>query len=187
MQYDKHTLLLHRAIRFAAMAHSGQTRKGTAIPYIVHPFEVAQILTSEGAGEPVVVAGLLHDTLEDTATTREDILCEFGESVLMLVLGASEDKSLPWEARKQHTIDALATAGREEQLLALADKLSNLRSLAADYAACGDTLWERFNRGFAQQRWYYRSLCDALHALADAASYREFCVLADAVFGPPEL
>ncbi len=182
MQYDQCNLLVHRAIRFAALAHSGQTRKGTDIPYIVHPFEVAQILTAEGAAERVIAAGLLHDTLEDTATTREDILCEFGESVLQLVLGASEDKSLSWEARKQHTIDLLATAGREEQLLALSDKLSNLRSIAVDYAASGNALWSRFNRGPAQQRWYYLSLRDALRALADTNAYREFCALADAVF-----
>lgn len=185
MQYDKSNLLVHRAIRFAAIAHAGQTRKGTDIPYIIHPFEVAQILTAEGAVENLIAAGLLHDTLEDTTTTREDILCEFGERVLSLVLSASEDKSLSWEARKQHTIVSLATAGREEQLLALSDKLSNLRSIAADYAASGNALWARFNRGYAQQRWYYLSLRDALHALTDTAAYREFYVLTDAVFGSP--
>ena len=74
--------MIHKAIEFAVIAHQGQTRKGTDIPYIVHPFEVAQLLTAAGADESVIVAGLLHDTLEDTTITTEDIFHAFGGEVL---------------------------------------------------------------------------------------------------------
>ena len=84
---------IQKAIVFATLAHEGQCRKGTNIPYIVHPMEVMQILTANGCNETVILAGILHDTLEDTQTTPEDILHIFGQEVLDLVLGESEDKS----------------------------------------------------------------------------------------------
>lgn len=176
--------MIHKAIEFAAVAHQGQTRKGTDIPYIVHPFEVAQLLTAAGADESLIAAGLLHDTLEDTAITAEDILNAFGGEVLRLVRSNSEDKSKSWEARKRHTLEYLKLhATYEEALLALADKLSNLRSIASDFQTFGDKVWQRFNRGAGQQGWYYRGLKESLAILGDSPMYEEFCVLVEDVFG----
>ncbi len=176
--------MIHKAIEFAVIAHQGQTRKGTDIPYIVHPFEVAQLVTAAGADESLIVAGLLHDTLEDTAITAEDIFHAFGGEVLRLVKSNSEDKSKSWELRKQHTLEYLKmNATYEEALLALADKLSNLRSIAADIRAHGSDVWKRFNRGVDPQGRYYRGLVDSLAALEDTPMYEEFCVLVEDVFG----
>jgi (p)ppGpp synthase/HD superfamily hydrolase len=172
--------MIHKAIEFAAVAHLGHKRKGTEIPYIAHPFEVAQILTAAGAGEPVIIAGLLHDTLEDTDLTSEDILQNFGGAVLKLVKSNSEDKSNSWEVRKQHTLEYLKKhATYEEALLALADKLSNLRSIANDLE---NDVWSRFNRGKEKQNWYYMGLRDSLQTLQDTEMYQEYCDLIEIVF-----
>ena len=97
--------MIHEAIIFAALAHEGQKRKGTDVPYIVHPFEVAQILTKAGASESVICAGLLHDTVEDTEVTLEEIRQKFGGEVAGMVSVMTEDKSLSWEERKQKAVE----------------------------------------------------------------------------------
>ena len=137
--------LIHSAIIFATNAHKGQLRKGTDLPYIIHPMEVMQILCEMEADEVLKIAGVLHDTLEDTDTTEEEIEKLFGEKVLRLVKSNSENKTLSWQERKQHTIDELKTAPLDVQMLILADKLSNMKSLLADYTNQGEDLWKRFN------------------------------------------
>ena len=174
---------LHHAIVFATQAHQGQSRKGTDIPYISHPFEVAQILTAAGCDTELIIAGLLHDVLEDTDETPETIEKEFGPVVLSLIQSNSEDKSRSWEERKRHTIDYMThKASLEELLLACADKLSNLRSIKADSMACGDELWARFNRGKVAQSWYYSKLIDAFAPLEQYDMYWEISNLYTDVF-----
>ena len=154
---------IDQAIAFAAQAHQGQLRKSTQIPYISHPYAVAMMLCRIGCSEEVIVAGLLHDTLEDTQTSVEQLDRQFGDRVTEIVLGCSEpDKSLSWEARKEHTIASLADASLEIKLVSCADKLHNLRCMLADQDRVGEGLWERFKRGRVQQAWYYRSLVMAL-------------------------
>jgi (p)ppGpp synthase/HD superfamily hydrolase len=156
---------LFEAIEFAARAHAGQFRKGTAIPYIVHPLGVAKLLIQAGCSEEVVMAGVLHDTLEDTAVRREEIEERFGERVAGIVVGASEpDKSESWEARKRHTLRFLLTAPLEVALVACADKLDNIRSIHEDLTRQGESLWSRFNASREQQRWYYHSLATVLQS-----------------------
>lgn len=151
-----HQSAIHDAIRFAASAHAGQVRKGSKVPYITHPFEVAQILTDAGCSENVIIAGLLHDTVEDAGITVLQIQETFGQRVSQLVDACSEDKTKPWEERKAHTIEEMSlTEDIELLLLACADKLSNLRSLNADFDQVGEAVWQRFKRGKAQQAWYY--------------------------------
>ena len=162
--------IIANAICFAVRAHDGQTRKGSDIPYITHPVEVALILAQMGAGDDLIAAGLLHDTLEDTDTTAEELEAAFGKNVLAIVESDSENKTLSWEERKQATLTLLPNEGREAQMLALADKLANMRSIAEDYATLGDALWKRFNRGYEQQKWYYTGLHAALGALRDLAA-----------------
>lgn len=176
-------MILHEAIRFAAQAHNGQVRKETEIPYIVHPFEVVQILTEAGCETALLVAGLLHDTLEDTEITDHEIGERFGRKVLALVQSESEDKSKSWEERKQHTVDFLRQdATLDQMMLACADKLSNLRSIKADLKRMGDQLWNRFSRGKEKQRWYYGGLADALLPLEDYEMYQEFTALYKEIF-----
>ena len=151
------TDMIFQALRFATNAHSGQFRKSTKIPYIVHPIDVMQRLIQCDASTEAIVAGILHDTLEDTPTTADELRAIFGDRVTELVLGASEpNKSLSWEQRKEHTISHLNTLNDQEQLMVIcADKLSNISSIAYDLSTQGPVVWNRFNRGYEQQKWYY--------------------------------
>ena len=183
LQNGRQKMALHEAIIFAARAHRDQLRKGTDIPYIAHPFEVAQILTENECETEVIIAGLLHDTLEDTDTSLEDILKHFGGRTAWLVQACSEDKTKTWEQRKRHTIESLSGSNDFDLLcLACADKLSNLRSIKADHDRLGEDVWKRFNRGKNQQNWYYSGLADALELLEDFDMYQEFVELVDQVF-----
>jgi (p)ppGpp synthase/HD superfamily hydrolase len=104
--------MIFKAIEFSTKAHTGLYRKGTKIPYITHPLNVAQILIEYECPESVVTAGILHDTLEDTQATVDDIRDAFGYEVADLVNAVSEpNKSDTWENRKAHTIKHLKTAG----------------------------------------------------------------------------
>ena len=154
--------LLNEAICYATEKHAGQRRKGSGIPYILHPLEALNILCSMNADMELMIAGVLHDTVEDTTATVEEITERFGAGVAALVCANSEDKSKSWDERKKHTIEFLATADRQVKLLVMADKLSNLRSMARDYKVCGDKLWDRFNAPVEKQDWYYSGILDAL-------------------------
>lgn len=150
-----------KAIEFAFRAHSGQFRKGTDIPYVVHPLQVGAMLIKSGCDEDLAAAGFLHDTVEDTDVKLEEIREQFGDLIAELVEAVSEPhKKAPWEARKQHTLQSLESANEEVLLLSLADKLDNIRSIYRDYEREGDDLWDRFNRTQQAQAWYYYSLDD---------------------------
>lgn len=152
-----------QALAVASAAHQGQQRKGSGRPYIVHPVGVARLLLEAGCRDEIVAAGLLHDTLEDTHLTLEDLHRYFGEAVAATVAGCSEpDKSVPWEARKRHTLKTLKTAPQDVRLVTCADKLDNVLSLAEDEREQGEDLWKRFNRGKKDQAWYYRAIIQHL-------------------------
>ena len=154
---------IEKAFQFALNKHEGQYRKGTNIPYITHPFAVAMILKHHEYSDDVVAAGLLHDTLEDTETTEQEVMEQFGETVLELVRGASEeDKTLSWEERKRHTIETLPLNNMDQLAVIVADKLHNLRSIQEEIDKTGDAVWGRFNRGKREQSWYYTSIANAL-------------------------
>ena len=151
------------ACKVAAKAHYGVKRKGTETPYITHPMAVAIILAQAGASEDVIAAALLHDTVEDTDVTLQDIAGQFGGEVARVVAGCSEpDKKKSWEERKEHTIGDLKTAAEGVWLVICGDKLHNVRNMALDYSKYGDDMWERFNRGKEKQVWYYSSLVESL-------------------------
>lgn len=179
-----------RAIEFAARAHRRQVRKGSDTPYIAHPYTVGLMLARAGFDPEVVAAGVLHDTVEDTDITLEEIRAQFGERVAMIVEGCSEPyREATWEARKEHTIHFLLTAPFEVRAVACADKLHNLTTIAEGHALLGDEVWSRFKRGREQQAWYYRSLA---HSLCDHTPNGQppvpFCAafssLVEQVFGP---
>lgn len=157
--------IVQKAINIAAVAHAGQVRKGTKIPYITHPFAVGMILQQTKCSEEVIAAGILHDTLEDTDVTKEQLLEMFGEQVTRLVEAASEpDKTLPWKERKLHTIHSLPHASIDEVHVIIADKLHNLQSIRQDLEQDGEAVWHRFKRGRIQQHWYYSNIVKALTA-----------------------
>jgi (p)ppGpp synthase/HD superfamily hydrolase len=147
------------AIEFAAGAHRGHFRKGTRIPYIVHPLAVAKILIEACCAEEVIVAGILHDTVEDTSVSLGEIHLKFGEAVARIVEGATEpDKSRPWEERKTHIIESLKSATEGVLLVTCADKIENLEAIRGDWGRVGEGVWDRFKRGRDKQEWYYRSV-----------------------------
>ena len=120
-----------RAKLFAINAHYGQVRKSEIDkPMIIHPINVANILNEYSFDDNVIAAGYLHDVVEDTKYNDEDILKEFGEDILSLVMGDSEpDKKLSWEERKQYTIDKVKTLDIRHKAVVCADKISNLEDL----------------------------------------------------------
>ncbi len=155
--------LVMNAVSFAAARHGAQQRKGTDIPYITHPLGVALLLARLGCNDEILAAAILHDTIEDTPTTAEELRAEFGERVSALVEGASEpDHHGPWEERKRHTLETIGAAPYDVKLVVAADKLHNLSGIVADHAAIGEEVWSRFSRGREQQEWYYRGLAAAL-------------------------
>ncbi len=183
-------MLIHKAIEFAVVAHNSQVRKGTEIPYITHIFETAQTLTSEGASDKVIAAGLLHDTLEDTGTSYNDLVEQFGITIANLVKDNSEKKTdedgnkISWRKRKDHTIRHMAkdTTPREARMICCADKLSNLRQMKEDYKALEAENWERFNASRKKIAWYYSSLIDVLSDLKDTPMYWELNALYKELF-----
>jgi len=152
-----------KAVTFAARAHRNQVRKGTDTPYIIHPYMVACILWQQQCAEHVVIAGLLHDTLEDTDIHLQDIITAFGEHIAHIVNECTEpDKKLPWKIRKQHTIDKVRNASPEVKCVVCADKLHNLYSLEKSFKESGDEMWQYFNSNYQSQKWYLESIVKSL-------------------------
>lgn len=165
--------MINKAMSFVVLAHQGQKRKGTNIPYAFHPLEVGYILSQVTEDQEVICAGLLHDTVEDVKMDLKTIEVMFSERTAELVAAQSEDKSKSWEERKQHTIDCFQTASLEETIICCADKLSNIRSIDRDYKKLGDNLWGRFNKGYESQKWYYKNLVNSLERLCDNEKYSD--------------
>lgn len=183
------TSLLDRAIIFAVKAHAGTERRGKGFPYIVHPMEAMAIVSTMTSDQEMLAAAALHDTVEDTDVTLEELRREFGPRIAALV--DSESEAVPegvseaesWRGRKQAGIDRLARATRDEKIVAMGDKLSNMRAIARDYARQGDAFWSLFHVSDPREHeWRYRALAEAMRELEDTAAYREFVSLIDQVF-----
>ena len=183
------TQLLDHAIVFAVHAHAGTERRGKGFPYIIHPMEAMEIVATMTTDQELLAAAALHDSVEDTDVTIEDISTEFGDRIASLVAqeseerleGLSEEES--WHDRKQAAIDRLAKASRDVKIVALGDKLSNIRAIARDYAEIGDALWQRFHaKDPKAHEWHYRGLADSLRELQDTSAFQEFESLINKVF-----
>lgn len=182
---------LDKAIIFATNAHSGSCRKGTNLPYIIHPMEVVAIVSTMTDSKAVIAAAVLHDTVEDTNATIEDIRREFSDEVAELVSSESENKreNLPssdtWKIRKQETVNRLKNeSSKEAKMIALGDKLSNMRAIWRDYNTIGDKLWERFNQNDPHEiLWYYGAVAESLADLEDTFAYKEYANLVNKMKG----
>lgn len=153
-----------QAKNFAIEAHKGQVRKSDPEkPMIIHPINVGNILEEYGFDENVVAAGFLHDVVEDTSYTIEDIEEKFGKDIASLVMGASEpDKSLSWEDRKKHTIETIKNLDLRHKAIVCADKISNLEDLRIISEIKGEYNFSAFKRGFESQKWYYTEVYKSL-------------------------
>ena len=155
--------LIDYAIYFATKAHTGQKRKTEQdVDMIFHPFTVGMILQRAGAKTECVIAGILHDVVEDTKYTLEDIKEQFGTQIANIVDEVSENKSLPWKERKIETINKIKTASMDGKLVECADKISNLESLYNLYQEEGEEVWKSFNKPKEEQKWYYTNMFQAI-------------------------
>lgn len=146
---------------FAKEKHdaTGKVRKLSGLPYFTHPSNVANLLRSAGASQEVVIAGYLHDTIEDAGVSLIEIKEKFGDRVAKLVSDASEpDKGASWDERKQHTIQYLQKINDPEVLqVVVADKLDNVEDTHINGAP---DIWSKFNAPYEKQKWYYSTLAD---------------------------
>lgn len=193
------TDLLDHAIIFAVKAHHNTERRGKGFPYIVHPMEAVEIVASITPDQELLAAAALHDTIEDTDVTVEQIRAEFGERISELVHAESDqidgevftgggNEEETWHARKQAAIDRLAAASHDAKIVAMGDKLSNMRAIWRDYQTRGDELWNIFHvKDKASHEWHYRGLAASLSELSDTFAYQEFVRLIDEVFPDPEI
>lgn len=153
-----HTPQIKKAIQFAAQKHHGQMRIACTdepLPYITHLFSVALLVAEGGAHDDVVTAALLHDTIEDTATTREEIVTAFNERVAELVEAVSEKKHLDWKERKEEYLAHMQQVDEEALIIAIADKVDNVESRIEEYEKEGEnflTHWKRPNEDYL---WFY--------------------------------
>lgn len=156
-----HTPQIKKAIQFAARKHHGHMRRETEpLPYVTHLFSTALLVAEDGAEDDVVCAALLHDTLEDTETTREELASAFNERVAALVEHVSEineagGEKLDWKARKARYLAHLEEAPDEAVLIAVADKIDNIESKLEAYAKEGASLFERWSMPQEEYLWYH--------------------------------
>ncbi len=183
------TDLLDRAIVFAVKAHHNTERRGKGFPYIVHPMEAVEVVATITPDQELLAAAALHDTIEDTDVTVGQICAEFGDRVANLVHAESDkfveglSEAESWRDRKQEAIDRLAAAPRDAKIVALGDKLSNMRAIWRDYQVKGDELWKIFHVTDKElHEWHYRGLAASLSELGDTFAYKEFVRLIDEVF-----
>ncbi len=153
-----------KAKKFAIKAHRGQLRKiEKNKPMIIHPINVALLLKEFGFDSNVVAAGYLHDVVEDTKYSHDDIINEFNLDIASLVKGASEkDKSLPWEERKKHTINECGKLDLRHKVVVVADKINNLEDLERLMITNPNFSFGAFNSGYDNQKWYYTSLYEKI-------------------------
>lgn len=174
--------IFDKAVCFATEKHSGQVRKMTTAPYILHPLEVAAVVGTMTDDKEVLAAAVLHDTVEDTDTTLEEIREVFGKRVSLLVMTETEDKRQDrpewstWKIRKEETLAILEnTKDIGVKMMWLGDKLSNIRSFAREYRKQGDAVWQNLNqKDPAQQAWYYVTIAKNLAELKEYDAYQEY-------------
>lgn len=175
------TTLFDKAAQFAIEAHRGAERRGKGFPYIIHPMEAAAIVATVTNDPEMLAAAILHDTVEDTDATIEQIEALFGPRVAHLVHIETAKKGASWRARREVQMERFKQADRDCKIVALGDKLSNLRAIVLDYHNLGDALWSRFHapEGKKDIIWYYSGLADAMKDLAGTPPYEEFVSLLD--------
>lgn len=182
--------VVEQAKEFAIKAHKGQVRKTEKDkPMIIHLFDVASILKLYEFDENVIAAGFLHDTLEDTKVVKEDILNNFNEDILSLILGdTEEDKTLSWKERKSITINEAKNLDLRHKAIIIADKISNLEDMLIYFNKLGAKDFSVFNQGFKEQKWYFENLYQSLilNEDEDKEYFKRLKSLIDEIFNNKE-
>ena len=183
--------LVSEAISFAVKAHDGMRRKKNDSPYILHPMEAAVIVGTMTNDQNLIAAAALHDVVEDSGVSIEEIEEKFGACVRALVESETEDKraDLPpadtWRIRKEESLAVLKNTDDIAVLMVwIGDKLANMRSIYRDWKVEGDAMWQRFNqKDVNEQAWYYRSIADLTERLSETSAWLEYKTLTELVFG----
>ena len=174
--------ILEEAIIYATVLHQGKKRRLKNTPYILHPMEVAQILSTMTDDEEVITAGILHDIVEDTDGTLEEIEKRFGERVAYLVAADSEaensgeGETVSWKQRQEESFRVLKNSTDiGVKMLWLADKLANIRSLAGMFSEFGDEVWKKFRQSDPDlQCWYYQTIAETIElSLNKTGAFKE--------------
>lgn len=174
---------IEEAIIYATILHQGKLRKFGGKPYILHPLEVAQILSTMTDDEEIITAGILHDIVEDTDGTLSEIEKRFGERVALLVSSESEqnypDESAvsSWQRRKEQSLQVLKNSQDiGVKMLWLADKLANIRSLSGSYSEHGEKIWQDLHQSDPEmQKWYYRTIGELVElSLNKTGAFKEY-------------
>lgn len=169
------TPLIEKALERAAILHQNQKRKDGATPYIIHPVAVAIILSNYTEDEEIIAAGLLHDTLEDTDYTPEELEKDFGKRVKEIVMGVTEDASArTWREKKGGYIEKLKTGRAESLMVSAADKISNFRSRMNCYKLYGPSFENRFEAPHLEYSWLYEEIAKIFDERLDNPIVEEF-------------
>ncbi len=160
---------LYKAYAYAARAHLGQYRKKTKLPYFTHIITTMNYAVELTREIEVLQAAILHDTVEDTWVTLDDLRREFGDRVAGLVEAETENKrrNMPaaqtWEIRKRETVEHLKVASLDAKIIVLADKTANLESIVREQHYMGMEIWDKFNQpDKLKQEWYFRAVREQL-------------------------
>ena len=186
--------IVSEAIIFAVKAHDGMRRKKSDAPYILHPMEAAVIVGTMSDDQELIAAAALHDVVEDTDITIEEIEEKFGKRIKELVASETEDKraDLPpaetWRIRKEESLEDLKNTDDIGVLMVwIGDKLANMRSIYREWKVEGDAMWQKFNqKNVSEQAWYYRSIAKLTERLSDTSAWIEYNALTEFVFGKGE-
>lgn len=179
----KLTAKIQKGINLASRLHFNQNRKGgNDLPYISHPYSVAWILSNYSNDEDIIVAGLLHDVLEDVKGYHyQDLVEDFGEKIAQIVKGVSEDKnpndedddSVSWEDRKINYLRILESSSQDSLLVSAADKIHNLQSMMDAYQEKGEDFWKNFNSPKDKKLWLYKEVLNLLKIKLDNPIVKE--------------
>ena len=157
---------IEKAIKKASVLHRNQERKKDGTPYISHLFSVAWILANYTDDEDIIVAGILHDTIEDTAYTSEQLRDDFGDTINRIVLGVTEDEEIKdWTERKKDYLEKIKNADFGSLMVCAADKIHNLMSVADIWEIYGDEFWNNFNAPSPEIYFWYHG--EALEILKE--------------------
>lgn len=189
---------IQEALNFSYEKHKNQYRKGSFIPYIIHPHEVMFILLYEreidsSIDDDLIIAGLLHDVNEDCNVSFEEIEKKFNKRVRDYVFHASEPEELrnkceckldTWKPRKKYTIDNIKYLNKNNKYLLCADKLANLNSILNDLICLKDKnqVWSKFNAPKNEIEWYYSSCIKELNEIKKSYMYKKINVVFNQVF-----
>jgi len=175
--------LVKKARELATRAHQGQTRKTDNTPYITHPIAVAERLRRLGFSEEIQAAALVHDVVEDTKVSSEELRKELGDFVADMVAALTNDDSLSWEDKKKKYIETVRAGSEGVKAVATMDKIHNAQSLLEAHAKLGPLVWEKFNRGKQKKMWFEEEMLKMLRETWQHSLVEEYAVLVEKMKG----